>query len=44
MSGVDDATPTPVTWKNVPTSAMPPARPRRVYATGTTATDLLACY
>lgn len=33
-----------VAWKNVPSSSLLPARPRRILATGTTATDILGCY
>jgi hypothetical protein len=31
-----------VTWKNVPSGAILPFRPRRILATGTTATNILA--
>ena len=33
-----------VVWKNLPSAAMPPVRPRRILATGTTATNIVACY
>lgn len=32
----------PVVWRNVPAGAIVPFRPRRIMATGTTATDMLA--
>ncbi|KQO51156.1 spike base protein, RCAP_Rcc01079 family [Sphingomonas sp. Leaf257] len=35
---------TGVTWKNVPSGAIVPFRPRRILATGTTAADMLALY
>lgn len=31
-------------WRNVPAGSVVPARPTRVKATGTTATDILALY
>ena len=34
---------TGVTWKAVPASALLPVRPRRILATGTNATFLIAC-
>jgi hypothetical protein len=33
-----------VTWKGVPAAGLLPTRPRRILATGTTATDLVGCY
>jgi hypothetical protein len=33
-----------VTWKAVPQGVVQPVRPRRILATGTTATNIVACY
>lgn len=45
MIGVDaPAAATGVTWKAVPAAALLPTRPRRVLATGTTATAILGCF
>lgn len=35
---------TGITWKNVPSGALIPFRPRRILANGTTAADILALY
>lgn len=44
MIGVDaSAAATGVTWKAVPAASMLPVRPRRVLATGTTATLIVGC-
>lgn len=45
MIGVDAPSgATGVAWKAVPAASVLPVRPRRVLATGTTATLLVACY
>ena len=45
MIGMDaPANATGVIWRNVPSSALIPARPRRILATNTSAADIVACY
>jgi hypothetical protein len=45
MIGIDAPTGAAgVTWKGVPAAGLLPTRPRRILATGTTATDLVGCY
>lgn len=45
MIGVDaPAGAAGVVWKNVPSGALIPFRPRRILATGTTAADMLAVH
>lgn len=40
----EDPSALPVVWRNVPDGAILPFRPRRIMATGTTATDIIAIY
>lgn len=45
MIGVDaPAAATGIAWKGVPAASMLPVRPRRVLATGTTATLIVGCF
>ena len=42
MLSVEDAS--PVIWRNLPNAALVAVRPRRIFATGTTASNIVACY